>query len=73
MTTLLTVPEVAAQLRVNDSTVRRLAASGALKGYKPATHWRFTQADVDAYLEESITVAEVEPAPVVRRRRRRAA
>jgi len=69
-TRLLTVPEVASQLRVNNSTVRRLAATGKLRGFKPATHWRFTQDDVDAYLSTTTPVVQ-ESSPVVRRRRRR--
>ena len=67
---LLTVPEVAEMLRVNGDTVRRLARQGQLRGTKPASRWRFTAEDVAAYVDSTATTA---PAPVVRRRRRRAA
>ena len=53
---LLTVPEVAARLRVSEYTVREWLRDRKLKGYRPGgtkAGWRIREADVDRFLEES--------------------
>lgn len=70
MTELLTVEDVAARLKVSADTVYDLAATGKLVGSRIGVHgglWRFTAADVDAYL------AATKHAPIegVRKRRQR--
>lgn len=52
---LLTVPEVAAQLRVDPATVRRWITSGALTASKPGRDYRVLQADVDALVRRHVT------------------
>ena len=47
MTTLLTVPEVAAQLRVDPATVRRWITIGKLTASKPGRDYRVSQSEVD--------------------------
>lgn len=51
--TLLTVPEVAAELRVDESTVRRHIRAGNLPACKPFGVVRVTRTDLDAYLASS--------------------
>ena len=46
---LLMADEVAQELRVTTKTVRKLAKSGQLPAIKIGAHWRFRQADVDAF------------------------
>lgn len=47
----LTTTDVARILHLNVQTVRRLAAAHRLPGSKGAGGWRFTTADVEAYLD----------------------
>jgi excisionase family DNA binding protein len=56
MTELLTVREVAQQLRVDETTVRRWLKAGALKGVSLPSHgkrqaYRIRREDVDALLQ----------------------
>lgn len=44
---LLTVPEVAAQLRVDPATIRRWITTGRLPATKPGRDYRVTQDAVD--------------------------
>lgn len=46
----LLVDEVAARLRVDVYTVRRLIGRGELVGYKVGRTWRVDEADLAAYL-----------------------
>jgi excisionase family DNA binding protein len=45
----LTTRQVAELLNVSDDTVHRMRRAG-LPAYKPAGHWRYARADVDAFL-----------------------
>lgn len=60
---LLTVPEVAAQLRVDPATVRRWIAIGRLPATKPGRDYRVDQNAVDALTRGSFvtTTAVVTP------------
>lgn len=46
-----TVEQAAEALQVNADTIRRLARTGALTGSKIGNHWRFTERDLEAFLE----------------------
>lgn len=48
---LLTVEEVAKQLRLHPDTVKRLLRDGVIPGYKIQNSWRVKPADLDAYVE----------------------
>lgn len=57
---LLTVPEVADQLRVSAYTAREWLRAGRLRGYRPGgtkAGWRVRQADVEAFLTAAATPA----------------
>ena len=49
--TLLTIEQVAEQLKVSTRTVRRIMDTDQLKGFKIGKRWRFTQSEVEAYLK----------------------
>ena len=49
--TLLTIEQVAEQLKVSTRTVRRIMQSDRLKGFMIGKRWRFTQSGVDDYLK----------------------
>ena len=68
---LLTPEAVAKRLVVTVDKVERLARSGALGGKKVGRVWRFTEANVAAYLDSVDTTTA--PAPIVRRPARRRA
>lgn len=50
MNTVLTVPEVASQLRVHPMTVRRMIKAGTLPAFKVGRDWRIRTDDVDALI-----------------------
>lgn len=54
---LLTVDEVAAQLRVQRATVYEWLKSGSLRGLKAGRVWRIRPADVEAFLRRPREVA----------------
>ena len=52
---LLTVPEVAAMLRLNEQTVRKWLRTGVLPGINLGSRqagWRVRRADVERFLED---------------------
>ena len=49
---ILTLPEVAQLLKVNDKTVYSLAQKGVLPGFKVGGQWRFKRVDIDAWIEQ---------------------
>ena len=49
---ILTLPEVAQLLKVNDKTVYSLAQKGVLPGFKVGGQWRFKRMDLDAWIEK---------------------
>lgn len=52
---LLTVPEAAAQLRVDPATVRRWITAGRLRASKPGRDYRIAQADLDKLTGRYVT------------------
>jgi len=69
----MTVRQVAAYLNVNERTVLKLVADGALPGVKIGNQWRFRKAMLDTWLDDQMLGViprrpEVSlPAPVARR------
>ena len=55
---LLTVSEVAADLRVSNMTVYRLIKAGQLAAIRVGKNYRIRQADLDAYLQSGAVQAE---------------
>jgi excisionase family DNA binding protein len=55
---LLDIKQVQAILRVSERTVFRLIEKGKLHGFKAGREWRFTQADLDKYIEDQRREAE---------------
>ena len=54
---LLTVSEVADQLRVSTMTVYRLIKSGELRAARVGKSYRLREEDIDAYLSKQFTQA----------------
>ncbi len=52
---LLTVGEVAADLRVSTSTVHRLIRAGSLRAHAMGATYRITRDDLDVYLRSAST------------------
>lgn len=50
--TLLTIPEVADRLRVNEKTVRRWIDSQELPAFKLGRQWRLSERDLRRFLNE---------------------
>lgn len=58
--TILTLPEVAAFLKVHPNTVYRLARKGLIPAFKLGTDWRFERRAVEQWMRER---QEPRPAP----------
>jgi excisionase family DNA binding protein len=71
----MTVPEAATYLRVTQDWLRRKASSGEVPSLKIGRSRRFTQTDLDAYIEAQHVVAAdpLAQTPASRVRRRRSA
>lgn len=52
---ILTLKEVAEYLKLAEKTAYRLAADGKLPGFKVGGSWRFKQADIESWIEDSKT------------------
>jgi len=59
---ILTVPEVAEYLRVNQRTVYRLAVDRKLPAFKVGTSWRFKRADIDGWIAAQSSIRGAAPA-----------
>ncbi|MBI2898128.1 MAG: PTS sugar transporter subunit IIA [Deltaproteobacteria bacterium] len=51
---LMTVKQLAAYLSVNERTVLKLVADGALPGVKVGNQWRFRKATIDTWLDDQM-------------------
>jgi excisionase family DNA binding protein len=51
---LLTVKQLAAFLNVNERTVLKLLAEGALPGVKVGNQWRFRKATIETWLDDQM-------------------
>ncbi len=49
---ILTLKEVAENLKLAEKTAYKLAAAGKLPGFKVGGSWRFKQTDIDQWIEE---------------------
>jgi excisionase family DNA binding protein len=58
MDVLLTVKEVAEQLRLSEEAVRRLLRSKQLRGYTVQGSWRVKQEDLKEFLERQSNIRE---------------
>lgn len=47
---IMTVPQAAEYLQVDEETVRRLARLGRIPAGKVGSHWRFRRADLDDWI-----------------------
>ena len=47
---ILTLPEVAALLRVSHQTIYNMIRDGRIKGYKVGREWRFLKKEIDLYM-----------------------
>ena len=59
MERLLTTEEVAELLRIDPVTVRRLIGRGELAAYRIAGEYRFTDADLEQFLESQRVIVNV--------------
>jgi excisionase family DNA binding protein len=50
-TSILTVREVAAYLKIKEKTAYRLVAEGKIPGFKVGGSWRFRQQDIENWIE----------------------
>lgn len=57
---LLTPPQVATRLQVNERTVTQWLRKGHLRGFKIGKEWRISLVDLEAFLDAS---ANVPPSP----------
>ncbi len=53
---LLTPPQVAQRLQVNERTVTQWLRRGHLRGFKIGKEWRVSERDLQAFLEQSANV-----------------
>ena len=53
---LLTPPQVAQRLQVNERTVTQWLCRGHLRGFKIDKEWRVSSRDLEAFLEQSANV-----------------
>lgn len=56
---LLTPPQVAERLQVNERTVTQWLRKGHLRGFKIGKEWRVSQKDLTAFLEDSANVPAI--------------
>ncbi len=61
MERMLTTEEVAEVLRIDPVTVRRLVGRGELAAYRVAGEYRFTEADLEKFLESQRVVVDSRP------------
>lgn len=52
----MTIGEVADYLKVTERTIYRLAAAKKIPAFKVGGSWRFSRADIDAWIKEQSTV-----------------
>ena len=63
--TLLTIEQVAEQLTISTRTVRRLMDTGDLKAFRIGKRWRFTQSEIDFYIQRQRGDFNAPGAPVL--------
>jgi excisionase family DNA binding protein len=55
---ILTLPELAAYLKLAERTVYGYAQRGVLPGFKVCSAWRFRKADIQAWVEKQRQITE---------------
>ncbi len=53
---LMTPPQVARRLQVNERTVTQWLRKGNLRGFKIGKEWRISPRDLEAFLEQSANI-----------------
>ncbi len=53
---LMTPPQVARRLQVNERTVTQWLRKGSLRGYKVGKEWRVSPRDLEVFLEQNANV-----------------
>ncbi len=53
---LMTPPQVARHLQVNERTVTQWLRKGSLRGFKIGKEWRISPRDLEVFLEQSANV-----------------
>jgi excisionase family DNA binding protein len=48
------IEDIAARLRLAQSTIRHAIKTGKLRAVKAGKQWRITESDLDAYLQPSV-------------------
>lgn len=56
--TVMTIKELAAYLRVHQSTIYRLVKCGQLPAFKIGSDWRFTLEEIEAWVKHQPRAAE---------------
>ena len=54
---IMTIGEVADYLKVTERTIYRLAGAKQIPAFKVGGSWRFSKADIDAWIKDQSTVA----------------
>jgi excisionase family DNA binding protein len=57
---IITLPEVAALLKVAEKTVYTMAQKGELPAFKVRGQWRFKRQDIDGWIEEQKAAIRIE-------------
>jgi excisionase family DNA binding protein len=57
-----TIKQAAEVLQINEETARKLARQGRLQGSKIGRHWRFTERDLEQFLERQRPTRHAETA-----------
>jgi excisionase family DNA binding protein len=58
MSTLLTIKEAAAKLKINERTLRRYIQDGKIAGYQmPGGGWRMTEEHLEGWLKKRLVKA----------------
>jgi len=54
----MTIGEVAGYLKVTERTIYRLAAAKKIPAFKVGGSWRFSRADIDAWIKQQSSPAD---------------
>lgn len=59
---ILTIKELAEHLKVNERTIYRLASAKKIPAFKVGGSWRFSKADIDAWISSQSAASEPDKA-----------
>jgi len=60
---ILTIPELAALLKVGEKTAYTMAQRGELPGFKVRGQWRFRRTDIEAWIDGQIRAGRGDDMP----------